>query len=117
MCHGGIVGGQVGGIGMLWPRIWWSHERFRDSFDETGILQEFIGILDNVDPVLVIAERYRGLPPILVRTFVYDSVSRLDDFVRECRGCVGGKVMNYVCEELRSLLYEVLEEGDDAGGE
>jgi hypothetical protein len=28
-----------------------------------------------------------------------------------------GKVMDYVCGELRGLLYEVLEEGEDSGGE
>jgi hypothetical protein len=40
----------------------------------------------------------------------------LDDFAREYRGHVG-KVMDNVCMELRSLLYEVLEEGEDFGGE
>jgi hypothetical protein len=34
--------------------------------------------------------------------------------LREYRGYVG-KVMDHVCEELRSLLYEVLEEGKDFG--
>jgi hypothetical protein len=94
---------------MLRPRIRGSRERLRDAFEEAGIL-------DNVDSTLVIAERYRGLPPVLVRTFVHDSISRLDDFAREYRGYVG-KVMDHVCMELRSLLYEVLEEGDDSGGE
>jgi hypothetical protein len=93
----GIVAGMGGWVG------------FGDAFEEAGIL-------DNVDSTLVIAEGYRSLPPVLVRTFVYDSFSRLDDFVREYRGYVG-KVMDYVREELRGLLYEVLEEGDDSGGE
>jgi hypothetical protein len=31
----------------------------------------------------------------------------LDDFAREYRGYVG-KAMDYVCMELKSLLYEVL---------
>jgi hypothetical protein len=101
---------------MLRPRIRRQCERLRYAFEEAGILREFIGILDNVDSTLVIAERYRGLPPVLVRTFVHDSISRLDDFVREYRGYVG-KVMDYVCEELRGLLMELLEEGDDFGGE
>jgi hypothetical protein len=100
---------------MLRPRIRGSHEGFRDAFEEAGILKELIGIVDNVNLTLVIAERYR-LPSVLVRTFVYESISRLDDFAREYRGYVG-KVMDYVCEELRSPLYEVLEEGDDSGGE
>jgi hypothetical protein len=56
---------------MLRPRIWWSHERFMDSFEEVSILREFIGILDNVDSALVTAERYR-LSSALIRTFVYD---------------------------------------------
>jgi hypothetical protein len=100
---------------MLRPRIRESHERFRDAFEEEGILREFTGILDDVDSALVIAERYR-LPSALIRTFVYDSIGKLDDFVRECRGYVG-KVMDIIVEELRGLLNEVLEEGDTFGGE
>jgi hypothetical protein len=55
-------------------------------------------------------------PSALIRIFVYDSISRLDDFTREYRGYVG-KMMDYVCEELRSPFYEALEEGDESGGE
>jgi hypothetical protein len=84
-------------------------EGLRDAFEEAGIL-------DNVDSTLVIAERYRDLPSVLIRTFVYDSISRLDDLARECRGYVG-KVMDYICEELRGLLYEAFEESEDFGGE
>jgi hypothetical protein len=94
---------------MLRPGIRGSRERFRDAFEEAGIL-------DNVDSTLVIAERYKSLPPILVRTFVYDSISRLDDFVREYRGYVG-KVMDYVGEELRGHLNRILEETNTFGGE
>jgi hypothetical protein len=100
---------------MLRPRIQGSRERFRDAFEGAGILKKFIGILDNVDSTLAIAEKYRP-PSVIVRTFVYDSFSGLDDFVREYRGYVG-KVMDYVREELRGLLYEALEEGEDFGGE
>jgi hypothetical protein len=94
---------------MLRPGIRGSHERLRDAFEEAGLLKELIGILDNVNSTLVIAERYRGLPPILIRTFVHDSISRLDDFAREYRGYVG-KVMDYVREELQGLLRRLLEE-------
>jgi hypothetical protein len=73
---------------MLRPRIQGSRERFRDAFEGAGILKKFIGILDNVDSTLVIAERCRP-PSIIVRTLVHDSLSRLDDFVREYRGYVG----------------------------
>jgi hypothetical protein len=94
---------------MLRPGIRWSNEGFRGAFEEAGILREFIGILGNINSTLVIAEKYR-LSSALIRTFVYDSFSRLDDFVREYHGCVG-KVVDYVCEEPRGLLYEALEEG------
>jgi hypothetical protein len=96
---------------MLRPGIRWSNEGFRDAFEEVGIPWRFIGILDDINSTLVIAGRYR-LPSVIVRTLVYDSISGLDDFVRGYRGYVS-KVMNHVCEELRSLLYEVLEEGED----
>jgi hypothetical protein len=77
-----------------------------DAFKEAGIPWRFTGTLDNVNSTLVIAERYRP-PSIIVRTLVHDGLSRLDDFIRKYRGYIG-KVMDYVCEELRSLLYEVL---------
>jgi hypothetical protein len=45
--------------------------------------------MDNVNSTLIIAEEYRqSLPPLLIRTFVYDSINRLDEFIREYRGCV-----------------------------
>ncbi|MCL7386336.1 MAG: hypothetical protein LZ166_02245 [Thaumarchaeota archaeon] len=80
-----------------------------------GILKEFTEIVGDIDSTLVIADGH-GLPSVLIRTFVYDSINRLDDFAREYRGHVG-KVMDYVCMELRSLLYEVFEEGEDSGSE
>jgi hypothetical protein len=46
---------------------------------------------------------------------VHDGLSMLDNFAREYRGHVGN-VMDCVCRELRSLFYEVLEEGEDFGG-
>jgi hypothetical protein len=105
----------VGGVSILQPGIRWSNEGFRDAFEEAGLLKELIGVLDDVNSTLVVAERYRP-PSIIVRTLVHDGLSRLDDFTREYRGYVG-KVMDYVCGELRGLLYEVLEEGEDLGGE
>lgn len=83
-----------------------------DALEEAGPLQEFIGVLDYVDSALAIVERYRP-PPVIVRMLVYDGFRMLDDFAKEYRGYVG-KVMDHVCEELRSLLYE---EGEDFGGE
>jgi hypothetical protein len=83
-----------------------SNEGLRDAFEDAGIL-------DNVDSTLVIADGY-GLPSVLIRTFVHDSISRLDDFAMEFRGYVG-KVMDYVCEELRSLLMKPLRRATTPG--
>jgi hypothetical protein len=76
-----------------------------DAFKEAGIPWRFTGTLDNVDSTLVIAERCRP-PSIIVRTLVYDGLRMLDGFAREYRGYVG-KVVDHVCMELRSLLYEL----------
>jgi hypothetical protein len=91
---------------MLRPGIRWSNEGFRDAFEGTGISRVFTGTLDNINSTLAIAERYRP-PSIIVRTLIHEGLSMLDDFLREYRGHVG-KVMDYVCGELRGLLYEVL---------
>jgi hypothetical protein len=72
-----------------------------NDFEEAGI----IGVLDYVDSTFAVVERYG--PPVIVRTLVHDGLRMLDDFAREYRGHVG-KAMDYVCEELRSLLYEIL---------
>jgi hypothetical protein len=77
-----------------------------DVFEEAGLLREFIGVLDYVDSTLAVIEGYRP-SPVIARTLVHDGLSMLDDFTREYRGYVG-KVMNHVCMELRSLLYEVI---------
>ena len=72
-----------------------------NDFEEAGI----IGVLNYVDPALAVVERYR--PPVIIRTLIYDGFRMLDDFARKYRGYVG-KAMDHVCEELRSLLYEIL---------
>ncbi|MCL7393546.1 MAG: hypothetical protein LZ169_01800 [Thaumarchaeota archaeon] len=77
-----------------------------DAFEEAGLLMEFIMVLDYVDSALAVVGRH-GPPSAIARTLVYDRLRMLDDFARKYRGYVG-KVMDYVCEELHGLLYEVL---------
>jgi len=87
-----------------------------DVFEEAGLLQEFINnVLDYVDSALAVVGRH-GPPSAIARMLAYDGPRMLDDFAREYRGYVG-KVMDHVCMELRSLLYETFEEGGDFGGE
>jgi hypothetical protein len=73
-----------------------------NDLEEAGI----IGVLDYVDSTLIAVERHRP-PSVIVRTLVHDGLRMLDDFAGEYRGYVG-KAMDHVCEELRSILYEVL---------
>jgi molybdopterin/thiamine biosynthesis adenylyltransferase len=77
-----------------------------DTFEEAGLLREFVGVLDSINSALAVVEGY-GPPPVIARTLIYDGLRMLDDFAREYRGYVG-KAMDYVCMELRSLIYEVL---------
>jgi len=77
-----------------------------DVFEEAGLLGEFVGVLDRISSTLAAVERYRP-PSIIARTLIHDDLSMLDGFAREYRGYVG-KVVDHVCEELRSLLYEIL---------
>jgi len=76
-----------------------------DAFEEVGLLREFIGVLDSINSTFAVVERYG--PPVIVRTLVHEGLRMLDDFAGEYRGYVG-KAMDYVCEELHGLLYEVL---------
>jgi len=77
-----------------------------DTFEEAGLLREFVGVFDSINSALAVVERY-GPPPVIARTLIYDGLRMLDDFAKEYRGYVG-KVMDNVCMELRSVLYEVL---------
>jgi hypothetical protein len=86
-----------------------------DVFEEAGLLQEFTNVLDYVDSALAVVGRH-GPPSAIARMLAYDGPRMLDDFAKEYRGYVG-RVMDHVCMELRSLLYEVIEEGGDFGGE
>ena len=87
------------------PIIQEIYREYRDAFEEAGLLQEFITVLDRVNSTLAVAERCQ--PPVIIRTLVYDDLKMLDDFAREYRGHVG-KVMDHVCMELHGLLHEVL---------
>ncbi len=77
-----------------------------DVFEEAGLLQEFTNVLDYVDSALAVVGRH-GPPSVIARTLVHDGLSMLNGFASEYCGYVG-KVMDYVCMELRSLIYEVL---------
>jgi hypothetical protein len=92
--------------GMYWDGIVGGMVSYVDAFEEAGLLRELVGVLDYVDSTLAAVERCRP-PSVIARTLVYDGLKMLDDFAREYRGYVG-KAMDYVCEELRSLLYEAL---------
>jgi hypothetical protein len=81
-----------------------------DAFEETGLLRELIGVLDNINSTLAIVERCRP-PSVIARTLIHDGLSMLDGFAREYHGYIG-KVVNHVCEELHGLLYEVLGRGE-----
>jgi len=91
-------------------RIRRPYEGFGDALEEAGILQKFVNIVDNVNSTLIVAERYRQtLSSVLTRTFIHDSISRLDNFVREYCALVG-EAMDYVYEELHGMLIEVAED-------
>jgi hypothetical protein len=77
-----------------------------DALEEAGLLKGFVEVLDSIDSTLAAVERYRP-PSVIARTFAYDGFRMLDDFAREYCGHVG-KAMDYICMELRSLLYEAL---------
>jgi hypothetical protein len=73
-----------------------------NTLEEAGI----IGVLDYVDSALAAVGRH-GPPSAIARMLAYDGPRMLDDFAKEYRGYVG-KVMDHLCMELRSLLYEVI---------
>jgi hypothetical protein len=76
------------------------------AFEEVDLLKEFSMALYSISSALAIVGRH-GPPSAIARTLAYDGLRIPDDFAREYRGHVG-KVMDHVCMELRSILYEVL---------
>jgi len=86
--------GEVLGVNKL--RIRRPYERFRDASEEARLLNELINIVGNVDSILIIAERHGKTAISLLRTFIYDSLGKLDDFAKKCRSLIG-KTTDYVC--------------------
>jgi len=97
---------------MLSPRIWGSYERFRDCFNEAGLLGDLIEIPNYTNETLIIIEGYGNrLHPILMRTFILENLERVEGFIRAYADHVGVSTMRVLCDELRSLL-----EGVDVDG-
>jgi hypothetical protein len=106
------AGGQIKKEETYRPRsvsIWSSkiqrlYERLENAFKGADTLQESMGIMDNINGILIAVEKYRrGLPPVLIRTFTYDSFNRLEEFAREYRGYII-KVIDYAYGELPRRL-------------
>jgi hypothetical protein len=77
-----------------------------DAFEEAGLLRSLSGSWITWTRRLPLL-RDTGRHQSSLGRLSYDGLRMLDDFAREYRGYVG-KVMDHVCMELRSLLYEVL---------
>ena len=54
------------------PIIQEIYREYRDAFEENGLLQEFITVLDRINSTLAVAKRYG--PPVIARTLVYDDL-------------------------------------------
>jgi hypothetical protein len=52
------------------------YEEYRSMFEETGLLKEFVGVLDRINSTLAVAERYQP-PPVIVRTLIYEAMVTL----------------------------------------
>jgi hypothetical protein len=55
----GLRRGSIGGMRMRWHKIQGLYEGFMNLFEEIAISQEFIGIMDDVNEALIIAEIYK----------------------------------------------------------
>jgi hypothetical protein len=98
----------IGGMKMWRPRIWRLYEGFRDCFEGADLLDDLAKILNYTNEMVTIIEGYRGrLHPVLVRTFVLDNFSRIEEFARAYVQHVGASTMKALCDELRGLLEGV----------
>jgi len=79
------------------------YERYKDVFEDEGFLEEFTKILNIANDTLIIIERYE-LPDVLRTVFVEDFYNRLRDFKKYRRYV--GKIVEYVCNELRRIVEE-----------
>jgi len=90
----------------MWrPRIREVYERFRDCFEEAGLLHDLIEILNYMNEALIIIEGYGGgLHLALLRTFVLENLEWIDDFARADAQYVGATTMKALCDELKEVL-------------
>jgi hypothetical protein len=90
------------------------YEKYKDVFEDEGFLEEFTRILNIANDTLIIIERYE-LPDVVVRTFIEDFYDRLEGFRRGCRRYIG-RVVENVCDELRRIVEESIEEPEEVEG-
>jgi hypothetical protein len=86
------------------------YEKYKDVFEDEGFLEEFTKILNVANDTLIIIEKYE-LPDIVIRTFIQDFYNRLRDFKKYRRYV--GKTMEYVCDELRRIVEESIEQPEE----
>jgi hypothetical protein len=86
------------------------YEKYKDVFEDEGFLEEFTKILNIANDTLIIIEKYE-LPDIVIRTFIQDFYNRLRDFKKYRRYV--GKTMEYVCDELRRIVEESIEQPEE----
>jgi hypothetical protein len=90
------------------------YDRFKDVFEDEGFLEEFTKILNIANDTLVIIDRYE-LPDVVIRTFIEDFYDRLEGFRRGYRRYIG-RVIEHVCDELRRIVEESIEEPEEVEG-
>jgi hypothetical protein len=89
------------------------YEKYKDVFEDEGFLEEFTKILNIANDTLIIIERYE-LPDVVIRTFIEDFYNRLGDFKKYRRYV--GKVIEHVCDELRRIIEESIEQPEEVEG-
>jgi hypothetical protein len=98
----------------LWKQqVFDIYNKYKDVFEDEGFLEEFVKVLDVANDTLIIIERYR-LPDVVLQTFIQDFYNRLRDFKKYRRYV--GKTMEYVCDELRRIVEESIEQPEEVEG-
>jgi hypothetical protein len=99
----------------LWKqKILSVYEKYKNVFEDEGFLEEFTKILNIANDTLVIIDRYE-LPDVVIRTFIEDFYDRLEGFRRGYRRYIG-RVIENVCDELRRIVEESIEEPEEVEG-
>ena len=84
------------------PEIRGFYDRFRGAFEETGLLDDLIRMLNCANEMLVVVDEC-GLHPVMARTLILGGLEMIHELARAYAGHVGATMMKHYTMSSKSF--------------